>query len=363
MANSKQRSEELAGYVDSAEQNGTAGNVIEAQPIQGVPMSSERPVNAQGEQQIPLSDLPASRFRPQGYQPKAQQESYQQYQAPAQPQITMENRAKRVEERMNRMGYHEIDIKTLPTAGLFYSPDTKISIRAARGEEIKHWSTMDETEIQSIESAWSYMIEKCVQVRSDNGGNWRDIVGVDRLYLLLAIRELTFMDHENGLMVSVSDTKDIPVSKEMIHYIDIPQEIMKLYDPTKRCFVLKFKNGNVIDLHIPTFGVQEWLNMYVNRKGTQSIGVDADNIRYATMLIDDYRGMTDQKYNDLVYRMGTWSVEEWSVISYVVDILLDVTKPTIQYEREDGVEESIPLNFRDGFKSIFTIQNPLSLLC
>ena len=149
----------------------------------------------------------------------------------------------------------------------------------------------------------------------------------------------------------------------MIHYIDIPQEIMKLYDPTKRCFVLKFKNGNVIDLHIPTFGVQEWLNMYVNRKGTQSIGVDADNIRYATMLIDDYRGMTDQKYNDLVYRMGTWSVEEWSVISYVVDILLDVTKPTIQYEREDGVEESIPLNFRDGFKSIFTIQNPLSLLC
>ena len=355
MAN-KQRNEELAAYVDSAEQEKNEREIptIQAQPIQGVGYPAQ-PVDGtypQKEQQIPISELPASKFRPQGYNPRAAQEP-----------ITTTSRAQRIEERMNRMGYHEIDIKTLPTGGLFYSPDTKISIRAARGEEIKHWSTMDETELQSVEGAWSYMIEKCVQVKSNKGGNWRDIVGVDRLYLLLAIRELTFVDHENNLMVPVSDVKDIPLTKEMVHYIDIPEDIMKLYDPTKRCFALKFKNGNVIDLYIPTFGVQEWLALYVNRKGNQGVGVDADNIRYATMLIDDYRGMTDQKYSDLVYRMSTWSVEEWSVIAYVVDKLLDVTKPTIKYEREDGVEESIALNFRDGFKSIFTIQNPLSLLC
>jgi hypothetical protein len=353
MAN-KSRNEQLAGYVDSAEGvNETQESVtIAAQPISTQQQFTQTAQQYGSDQQIPLSELPSSKFRPQ-----TQQQTM--YNNP----LSAENRAQRVEDRLNRLGYHEIDIKTLPTAGLFYSDDTKISIRAAKGEEIKHWSTMDETEIQSVEAAWSYMIEKCVQVKSEKGGNWRDIVGIDRLYLLLAIRELTFVDQENGLMVSVSDTKDIPITKEMVHYIDIPEELMRLYDPVKKCFVLRFRNGNVIDLHIPTFGVQEWLNLYVNRKGNQGIGVDADNIRYATLLIDDYRGMTDQKYADLVYRMGTWSAEEWSVISYVVDELLDVTKPMIKYKREDGVEESIQLNFRDGFKSIFTIQNPLSLLC
>ena len=47
----------------------------------------------------------------------------------------------------DNLGYLKIDVKTLPTQGLFYPEGTEISIRAARGGEIKHWSTMKDQDL------------------------------------------------------------------------------------------------------------------------------------------------------------------------------------------------------------------------
>ena len=47
----------------------------------------------------------------------------------------------------DNIGWLKIDVKTLPTQGLFYPDGMEISIRAARGEEIKHWSTMNDQDI------------------------------------------------------------------------------------------------------------------------------------------------------------------------------------------------------------------------
>jgi hypothetical protein len=273
-------------------------------------------------------------------------------------------KAIRIEQEVDRMGYHLLPIKTLPTGGLFYPEGTEVLIRAARGEEIKHWSTMDDTELENINAVWNFIIEKCVVVRGSQGASWRDLKEIDKLYITLAIRELTFVDDENNLTVSVSEGKDVPITKEMVHYVEIPREIMEHYDKDERCFIFRIKkSGRVIKMYIPSFGVSEWLTNYFNQKVAEKTGFDLDFIQMAPMLIPDYRNLSRKSYEDLVMSCSGWGVDEWSVVSYVIDVLKKTLQPTFKYKKEDGTEVEVPVTFRGGVKAIFTVSNPLSLLC
>ena len=152
-------------------------------------------------------------------------------------------------------GYMRIDLQSLPTGGLFYPDDTIIRIRAARGSEIKHWSTMNDQDINQIsqvDDILNYIIEKCVNVDipSKPGSSWKDLKDIDRFYLLLAIREFTFLEGDNELMVPISENKSVPVTKEMIDFIKIPDEIMKHYSPEEKCSVFHLAHKD-IRMYIP----------------------------------------------------------------------------------------------------------------
>jgi hypothetical protein len=120
------------------------------------------------------------------------------------------------EKRKNNLGYLKIPVSELPTKGLFYPDDIEISIRAARGEEIKHWSTMNDSDIQQqsqVDDIFNYMIERCVTVKipGQPGNCWKDLKNTDRFFLLLAIREFTFIGDKNTLRVPYGEGKeDIP---------------------------------------------------------------------------------------------------------------------------------------------------------
>ena len=106
-----------------------------------------------------------------------------------------------------------------------------------------------------VDDILSYMIEKCCSVEIPNrpGNCWRDLKNVDRMYILLSIREFTFLDGQNELMVPVSETEDIPVKKEMIDFVDFPEDVMRFYKPDQKCFVFNI-NGNMLRMHIPSIG-------------------------------------------------------------------------------------------------------------
>lgn len=268
----------------------------------------------------------------------------------------------------DNLGYLNIPVDTLPTMGLYYPQGTRIFIRAARGEEIKHWSTMndqDTAQLSQVDDILNYIIERCVSVKvpGDIPGSWRDLKDIDRFYLLLAIREFTFLDGDNELMVPVSEGKNIPVTKEMIDFITIPEEIMKHYSPEERCFVFKLKTGREIRMHIPSLGATAWLKNYAQAKNMAREGFDTDFILYAPMLIADFRGLSQRAYEEMVADSQMWTVQEWSLIGHVRDTLAAAAEPKIKYQDENGQEVTIPLTFRGGIKALFTIQDPLSILC
>ena len=262
----------------------------------------------------------------------------------------------------------KIDVASLPTQGMFYPEGTEIRIRAARGEEIKHWSTMNDqdlNQLSQVDDILNYIIERCVSVKLPGimGGNWKDLKDVDRFYLLLAVREFTFLDGDNELMVPISEGKDIPVTKEMIDFIQIPDDIMKHYSPEERCFVFKLKTGRTIRMHIPSLGVTQWLKNYAQAKQQVREGFDTDFILYAPMLISDFRRLSQRAYEEMVAEAQGWNVQEWSLVSHVRDSLAAASEAKIKYTNDNGQEVTIPLTFRGGLKALFTISDPLSILC
>ena len=267
----------------------------------------------------------------------------------------------------DNIGWLKLDIKSLPTAGLFYPDGFEISIRAARGEEIKHWSTMNDQDINQlsrVDDILNYMIEKCCNVKNPErpGNCWKDLKNVDRFYILLAIKEFTFIDGENELMVPISEGKEIPVVKEMIDFINIPEDVMKFYNPDDKCFVFTV-SGETIKMHVPSIGVNDWLKKYAANKINSREGYDEDFLTFAPMLIRDYRNLSQRAYEEMVGAARLWGVKEWSVVSYVTEKLGAATEPKIKYMDENGAEVEIPLTFRGGIRSIFVLSNPLQSIC
>jgi hypothetical protein len=265
----------------------------------------------------------------------------------------------------NQLGWGNISIKDLPTQGFFYPEGAEIAIRSATTAEIRHWSTLNEDDLSALDDMLNYVLERCCTVKfpGNNLSSWKDIKEVDRFYILLAIRERTFVKGENMLQVKVSETKKLDVSKDMVDYITFDDRLMKYYDAEKRCIALKFRDsGKVLEVHLPSVGVTNWLKNYINRKSRAQEHFDQDFLNFAPFVIKDWRGLNDSSYEAYVYQSQNWSNAEISMLTEIRKIFADTINPVIKYRDEQGGERIIPLNFQGGIKSILLISDPFSQL-
>lgn len=263
----------------------------------------------------------------------------------------------------NQLGWQRIPTEDLPTKGMFYPANTVISIRAANAAEVRHWSTINETDPAQLDDMINYIIERCVTIRFPEGySTWKDLKEIDRFYLLLAISEFTFVEGENKLQIKVSEGKLVEVKKDMIDYIEFDERLMKYYDSQKRCFILRLKDGSTIPITIPSLGVTSWLKSYVQAKQQNQLSFDHDFLNYAPFIILDWRGLNDKTYEAKVVESYKWSNIMTSILSKTKDLFLDSINPRIKYLDEAGMEVSAPINFHGGIKSIFIISDPFDEL-
>lgn len=263
----------------------------------------------------------------------------------------------------NKIGWQQLPISDLPTKGMFYPPETEIIFRSAVGEEIRHWSTLNEQDLSATDDMLNYILERCVQVKfADKSlSSWRDIKEVDRFYILLAVSELSMIDGEHKLQISISEKEKLTVKKEMIDFINFDDRIMKFYDPTERLFILRFKKGPTMRISIPSVGVTNWLKNYVIRQRQSQRPIDEDFLTYAPFVITEWRGLTDDTYLKYL-EDSNWSVSEISVLNEIKNIFLETINPVVKYQDEHGGERQLPLNFLGGLKSLFLISDPFGEL-
>lgn len=267
-----------------------------------------------------------------------------------------------------------IPVETLPSKGLFYPVGTKIWIKSATLGDIKRWSAMNEDDIEDVMEKMQAIFESCCNINfgpdTNKRARWKDLLDLDRLYILFAIHDWTFPNGKNEVKLKITEKEDIIMKKENVKFIEFSEKLMKFYNEEKRCFSFPVENkaafketDGMMNIYLPTIGVSDWLKDYMLAANRRHDNIDQDFLSYASLLIPDWRYLTNTDYYyDLVDKTTDWGTYEWSLISKVRDIIVNAAgNPTITYIDKGGVEREVPLYFRNGLKSLFQVELKIDL--
>jgi len=259
------------------------------------------------------------------------------------------------------LGYHAIDEKGLPSGGRFYPEDAKISVRAAKVGEIRNFSIVDETNLVDMEEKLNYIVKNCVRITSGKKKlSYKDILEEDRFYILLSIRDLTFPEPENKLMTQARDKDglefDVEISAKYFQLSTIPADIEKYYSHESRSFLIETKSFGTIEMAPPTIGIMETVTDYIKTKQINGGQWDQAFLQVLPYIQQDWRGFNERSIFQGEIDFQGWSERKYMLVYRLAEKMRVGIKPEMLVQHEDG-EVLVPINFRDGLKSLFIISD------
>ena len=274
-----------------------------------------------------------------------------------------------LDEEVSRVGrlrdYHNIPLDCLPSLGRFYPDNTRISIRAARVDEIREFSAIDEKDIKDVTDKLTYMVSQCVKVYYGNvPGSYRDLLSADRIVLILKIREITFLDGMSSIKLPVpanacetigckpQDT--IIFNSTKLKFTTPAPELEKYYDSVNKCYNVKTKSFGVITLYPPTIGSTSIISNWIVEQARQEKKIDATLTEFLQYLVGSWRRLNDKSIFNILGELSSWPTEKFTLVYRLIEKITI----GIEFELKDkcetcGGEITVPITFPDGYKSLF----------
>ena len=269
-----------------------------------------------------------------------------------------------------KLGYIELYTTNLATRGLFYQEGFRIFIRSANTDEVKHWASIDFDDPLSVEDALNYILTKCCEIKLSEKtfGSFKDVCLEDRLQIILSIRDLTYSQDGNKLIVSTpcpsgddkcEDVK-IPLNSRTIKINEVDQTLMSRYDLEKRAFVLKTKTLGEFILKSPTVEASMVSTKILKDYRIKNKKLDKSFLSILPYIVS--KNPTDRQIEILQLESMRWTPEKWSFYINSIEKMRFVTveNRTILVTgkcEKCGSEVTAPMTFPDGLKSILIISN------
>lgn len=272
---------------------------------------------------------------------------------------------KEKEHTQMEIGYQRIPIESLPSKGMFYPEGTSILIRAATGVEIKHWSTLNEDNEEMLDGMLNYVIEKLTKVSiPETRASFKDLLDLDRLYIIFALSEYTFKNGENKITADIplenGNVEKVHITKDVIDMFKIPEKLERFYSPEDRGFKFEIE-GEEFVLRMPTIGISKFtydLKLKYAREGKR---FDEDFALYYLFMGQDWRTASDSSFRNASMNSSKWGIKRISLMSTFVDLIRGSIEPKMTVMTSAG-EVTLPLNFQGGVKSLFVIPDILDEL-
>lgn len=259
------------------------------------------------------------------------------------------------------LGWHEIPLSSLPSEGKFYPKDASIKIRAAKVAEIRHFSTIDENNLLDVDDKLNAIVESCTQVSAKTSRmSYKDICEEDRFILILSIRDLTFPEPENSLKVDWSDSNgkkhEVEIKREYFDYFRVDEEVERYYDEEARGYLINTKTYGQIFMKPPSIGVMQEITKYIKERRDSEQNIDQSLIQIAPYVASDWRRFNQKRLFELEVEMNGWDNKKYLLLYKLAEKVKVGIKPEMNVILGDE-EASIPINFRDGIKSLFIVQD------
>ena len=194
------------------------------------------------------------------------------------------------------LGYHNMHISDLPSKGLFYPLDVDLQIRPAKVAEIRHFSTLQERDLFDVDEKLNHILQNCTKMRTKTRVmSWKDILEEDRIFIILAVRALTFSKGENKLQVKKNcpdcNTENvIEIANQNLQFNTIPSDLMKYYDEFNRVLSIQTKSCGTIYMKPPTIGVMQIVTKYIREKERQGENWDKAYVQILPYVQHEWRG-------------------------------------------------------------------------
>ena len=273
------------------------------------------------------------------------------------------------DDELSRVGrlrdYHNIPLDCLPSLGRFYPDNTQISIRAARVDEIREFSAIDENDIKDVTDKLTYMVSQCVKVYYGNvPGSYRDLLSADRIVLILKIREITFLDGMSSIKLPVPanacettgcKTQDTVIfNSTKLSFTNPAPELEKYYDSANKCYNVKTKSFGVIKLFPPSIGVTSIITNWIVEQAKEEKKFDAVLTEIMQYLVGDWRRLNSKSIFNILGELSSWSTEKFTLVYRLIEKI----NIGIEFELKEkcetcGGEITVPITFPDGYKSLF----------
>ena len=266
-----------------------------------------------------------------------------------------------VDSSDQHLGWIDMQVENLPSEGRFYPIGTSIKIRSARVAEIRHFSTIDEQNIVDIEEKLNAIVKSCTKITVGTRVlSYKDILEEDRIFILLAIRDLTFPETENKLMIEATDSNGKSFKVELKNeYLDIErisEQIENYYDEEARAFLIQTKSAGEVRMAPPTIGVMEEITKFMQTRQRERKNWDQSFLQILPYITQDWRGFNSKAIFEKEIEFQGWTEKKYMIIYRLAEQMKIGVKPELRVDHE-GEEVLVPLNFPGGIKSLFIISD------
>jgi hypothetical protein len=197
----------------------------------------------------------------------------------------------------------------------------------------------------------------------------KNILEIDKLFFLFAIRDLTFYKIPN-VLTNISkcpkcgNSCGIEIFSSNTNFIEFDMKwINKYYNPDERNLTFEFNDGDNLKIKPPTIQVTTIIDNYLKDSQRENKNIDFEFIKNVKFLDLDWESMTTEKLNKINSDTYKWSFEKYSLFLKVIsDFKSMVTSSTFGSCSSCGAEVSVPFRFQGNLLSTFLISDPYSKL-
>ena len=284
-----------------------------------------------------------------------------------QPKITSLGKARdyqgnESDEPVMLPGYVEIWPHQFPTQGLFYNSELRFFIRAAEVKEIRHFSTINEQDPFSIDEALNEIVKSCLMLRLPGKQmSFKDLKEEDRIFIIMAIRELTFSKGENNLVLKpvckeCNHENELKVDNGTFERTELTDQILKYYNEESKVFEVTTKSSGVIKIVPPAVGIMMEVTKYIRKTNEEGKKIDQSFIKVLPYMVQEWRGFTESYIKNLEVEFMSWNTTKYQTVNTLVDLCRVGVKENLHMEcAKCGTEVSTPISFPGGIKSLFVI--------
>jgi len=269
-------------------------------------------------------------------------------------------------------GWKNLPVEILPSKGMFYPEGTKLAIRAAEVREIRHFSTIDDDDRLDIEDKLSYILDRCLRMDFPNEGvvSYLDLKQEDRFFIIMAIRDLTFVKGENSIILQLDktcrETPDCPyrdgieLRTGVLSSYELDNKILEYYNPESRSFIFDVRKiGKKIEMFIPSIGVTKAISKFVSDMAKKGTDIDEGFLKIAPFLFEEWRDLTSDKISLRMRESDYWTKEEYSLYFELSEKIKLGTELTVKQKCAVCGDEEVTagINFPSGIRSLFVISD------